>query len=554
MDERRRQRELDQAQAQIRQSLQQVQERSEWVAFLEDNEKSRQLSLAASKFQELKEREDSVTKLPLNQLLVDFNAIDPRDILLDSTRVGVEISKVLYEWFRATPQFAKFDEDHYRVLCVSCPPGSGQTPILLSVTRGLSENCNPKPSFSFCGSGSRRPDSATSVLKSLIFLLLEHQPQLAKHLTEKRQSTNRKQFSDPNDFYGLSLLLYDIIRDKAFKQTTFIVDGIDEFGDDGLDKFAALIPTTLRLSSNIKWLISVTSTESAIQPVLEHASQFNLDANDNRAELRKIFDDVYIPWKLGQLPNIKRHGSSSPDEVLQRLRELSTTNFLWADIACEAILQNHRFHGQETIDTLPTYTLSNMEPIYTHMFNQLKQLRPSQQGYGLRVLPALAVLYKPQRAKDLEQIIDPSSNFDMAKLVQSWGFAFLELCDETIYFRHASAREYIRRVMASELHSAHSRIVENCLQQLSELLKASGTGIKVPKKALSFADYAAVYWIRHLSDMNKFSEVEGIVIEFLGSSVMLKWVDLLSSRGKLRQAWSLMKDLRMKVCFHGATI
>ncbi|OAQ69818.1 WD-repeat protein [Pochonia chlamydosporia 170] len=548
MDDSLMQWHLAQAWDQILESQQQIQERWHRRVMLEEgNERTRQLALAASKLQESKEREDSVTKLPLDQLLDDFNAINSHDILLDSTTLGDETSELLYEWFRSNQQYQDFIRGDSRVLCVSGSPGSGKRTLLLSVARGLSARPVNYLLDSVCASGNHMPQGATSVLKSLIFRLLVTQPHLRKHLTEKRISTNRKQFSDPNDFYGLSLLLYDMIRDESLRRTTFIVNGIDECGDDGLDKFATLISTTLKLSSDVRWLVSATSNESAIKPALEYASQFNLDAEDNHAALRKIFDEAYIPWKVSQLTGIKRYKQSFKDDLIRGLRERCPTNFLWADIACEAIRRGHLSHGQETINALPQYELFNIEPMYTHIINQLEKLKPSQQEHDLRVLPALAVVYEPQHAEDLEQIVDPSPNFDIAGFVKERWFAFLELCDKTIYFRHASAREYIRRVMASELHGAHARIVENCLKLLSKVLEASASGSDLPQKVLGFADYAAVYWIRHFSDMNDFGMVEDIVTEFLGSSVMLKWVDLLSSRGKLPQAWGLMKDLRMKI-------
>ena len=114
------------------------------------------------------------------------------------------------------------------MLWVSGADGIGTTMLMLAMIDGVSRQRRESSdltllSYSFCGSGQLRPENAASVVRSLIYLVLEHQPELVDHLTKKCESTGRKHFSSANDSYALSLVLYSMIQSEN-SNPHFLID------------------------------------------------------------------------------------------------------------------------------------------------------------------------------------------------------------------------------------------------------------------------------------------------------------------------------------------
>lgn len=216
------------------------------------------------------DEEPETKKSDMKTTIEILNAIDPRKNNLEANIPSVES---LYEWVKSTPEYGNFITGESRVLWVCGDPDAGRMMVIWLIIHGLSlTNIGSESkflSFSMCGTGENEAESTVSVLKTLIYLVLEHQPQLSKHLTEKCNSTGREDFSSSNDIYGLTLLLYDIIRDEIFELTIFLIGGIDEiiFEDEEPSFFVSFIKTTTNLLQNVKWLIS-SLTESFKRPLL----------------------------------------------------------------------------------------------------------------------------------------------------------------------------------------------------------------------------------------------------------------------------------------------
>ena len=496
----------------------------------------------------IRDREQT-TKKALS-LLKDLNAIDTQQSISGLISQKRTTLKPLYEWICSTPEYVKFDKGDARVLWVSGAAGTGTTMLMLAIIQGLSLQTPDSPdsslfSYSFCSNGQHRPENAASVVKSLIYLVLQHQPWLIHHLAKKCKSTDRKDFSDVNDFYALSLVLYDMIQDERFKSTLFLIDGIDECVVEGLDSFLSLITTTTRLSSRVRWLASICSTKSDIVSTsLGMVIQSHLNLDSEYVKVREIFEKYYIPSKVDELSQHGHYEGEFRADVTAKLLRSSFWNFLWADIACDAIIKDDSWHALDNLD-IPVY----IEPLYLHMKRKIAGLGQQDREYCFRVLLTMAIAFRPLNITELEAVVDLPPKIDLRILVQKRCFAFLELCDGTVYFTHHSARDFVRQDMRSSISHAHSGVVQRCLLSLSKSWGKSATDSHSKKGGdlMTSTDYAAVYWIRHLYDAEGIEEDD--VIQFL-TGHPLEWLDLLASKGQLSQACELMRELEtvLKVC------
>jgi hypothetical protein len=108
-------------------------------------------------------------------------------------------------------------------------------------------------SYFFCQSIDSRLNNAVSVLKGLIYLLIEQEKSLIRHI-KKRHGNGKGIFDGPNAMYTLRLVLRDILNDSTLPRTYLLIDALDEC-NEGLEQLLQTI-TDNRFASKVKWLVS----------------------------------------------------------------------------------------------------------------------------------------------------------------------------------------------------------------------------------------------------------------------------------------------------------
>ncbi|UKZ85227.1 uncharacterized protein TrAFT101_001097 [Trichoderma asperellum] len=502
---------------------------------------------------ETPEPEESDMKITIKNL----NAVDPRKNNLEANIPSLES---LYEWVNSTPEFKDFTMGESRLLWVCGDPDAGRTMVFWSIIRGLSQTSlglEPKfLSFSMCGTGENEVESTVSVLKTLIYLVLNHQPQLSKYLIEKCNSTDRKDFSDSNDKYALTLLLYEIIRDETFKPTIFLIGGIDEiiFEDEEPSSFASFIKTTMNLSQNVKWLIS-SSTESfesfSKSEDLHIAKDQCINIDGAYDAIQRTLNDHYIPSKVDQLAKHWSIEEEFRNEITELLKKISSGTFLRVDLACQAIQRENPWHAPSILQLwLSQPPAAYSDPLYNFyapMRENIKNLPFNDSNICVDVLSTMATAARPLNLVELEVLLDFPAYFNVKVLVEKC-FTFLELRDDTVHFPRKTARDFVLKESESKRAGLHSRMVERCLTSLSEYwsLPSTNSSQSRSKNSELPTGYLALYWARHLCNIDDANNVIHIVTEFFTQN-LLKWLDLLVSSGLLSQARALVSALQSHV-------
>ena len=279
--------------------------------------------------------------------------------------------------------------------------------------------------------------------------------------------------------------------------------------------------------------------------------QPHLNLDFENGKLDEIFEEYYVPSKVEELAQHGRYEGEFRADVATKLSESSLRNYLWADIACEAVIQDDSWHALDNLDLLP----AGLAPLYGYMKERIKVLRPQDRKWCRSVLLAMAIAFRPLHITELEAVVDSSSNLDLGVLIQKRCFAFLELCDGMVYFIDPSAGDFVLHEMRNELSHAHSMVVKSCLGSLEKSWgKSAAVSLGRNRRvSVTLADYATIYWIPHLHDTEGIEE--NAVIRVL-TSYPLEWLDLLALNGQLCHAWELMRELEtvMIVCLWLASL
>jgi hypothetical protein len=110
-------------------------------------------------------------------------------------------------------------------------------------------------SYFFCQATNLRINSATAVLRSLLYLLISQQLALISHVRKKHNQAGKGMFKDTNAWVTLTEIFADVLQDPSLSTAYLIVDALDECVTD-LPKLLGFVAKQSSASSRVKWIIS----------------------------------------------------------------------------------------------------------------------------------------------------------------------------------------------------------------------------------------------------------------------------------------------------------
>ena len=489
-----------------------------------------------------------------------FRDADPQSTIPVSRKDNEKMLECIYSWAISTPAYCEFlnrKEESNDVLWVTGSPGSGKSMLMLAFVQQVSNQKSKEcVSYFFCGNSTRSSESTTSVLRGLIFLLLKEQPPLRRYWTAKCNLTEREDFRDANDFFALSGVLLSMLQDENFVATLFVVDGFDELGVDNLDGLLSLVKATTRLSSKVTWLVSTDSKSSNLLTSMALEKQLRLHTlslDSRHGDLVTAFEEYYVPAKIGKLAIGARYEGKFRTNLTEALRQRSAGNFLWVDIACEAIKRDHAWHALDIIGQLPDS--GDIQRLYHHMKTKLDKLDESDREYCNKILLSMAVAYRPLGISELEELLELPPEVELTIIVEKMCFAFLKLRDGSVCFVHRSVRDFIlNNNEGLGVSGMHLIMTQRCLRALMKSIRTTPK-LKIDPKQIyeaqvsSPADYATLYWIKHLIETDDIGSAMDSVVEFL-TEYHLEWSELLLSTSHSLRALVLLRELEgvLTVC------
>ena len=165
------------------------------------------------------------------ECLRDLRATNPVD---DKERIKNDKGGLLkdsYRWILDSTEFRQWqDSQRNRLLWIRGDPGKGKTMLLCGIIEELKRLYGDisSISFFFCQATDTRINSATSVLRGLIYLLIEKYPSLLYHVRVRYDRTGKALFEDVNAWNALLTIFRDILNDPTLQMTYLVIDALDE--------------------------------------------------------------------------------------------------------------------------------------------------------------------------------------------------------------------------------------------------------------------------------------------------------------------------------------
>ncbi|RAQ99423.1 vegetative incompatibility protein het-e-1 [Stemphylium lycopersici] len=495
----------------------------------------------------------------------DLCGTDPHNDMKRIKEMKGGLLKDSYRWVLDNDCFQQWHKDpQSRLLWIKGDPGKGKTMLLCGIIGELQEKTNTV-SYFFCQATDARINSATAVLRGLLYMLVKQQPSLASYVRKKYDEAGKKMFEDANAWVALADIFTEVLRDRSLTTRYLIVDALDECLTDR-PKLLDFVVKQSSASSHVNWIVSSRNWPE-IEGRLEQAGhKVRLSLELNAASV-SIAVQAYIKKRASELAQLNKYDEQTKRALLEHLTSNANDTFLWVALVCQHLQATARRNVLTKLKLFPP----GLDTLYERMMQQISKTDDAE--LCKQVLATVALVYRPVALKELVTLVEPlegiTDEAELEEIISLCG-SFLTLREETVYFVHQSARDFLLAKAAQDIFPAgretvHQAIFARSLQIMSTALrrdmyglKALGTHINdivVPTPdPLAALHYSCVHWIEHLCDSNPTSSTiyaeclqdGGVVDRFLREKC-LYWLESLSLCKSMSKGVLLVRKLQMLV-------
>ncbi|KAM0521766.1 hypothetical protein ACHAPE_002327 [Trichoderma viride] len=446
-----------------------------------------------------------------DRCLPDLRNTDPRD---DKARIEAIKGGLLedsYRWILQHDDFQQWlDDKNSRLLWIRGDPGKGKTMLLCGIVNELNKT-DALLSYFFCQASDERINSATAVLRGLIYLIVDQQSSLLLHVQKKYKDVGDALFKDVNAWSALSEIFLNILKDMdANQQQTYIViDALDECVTD-LPKLLDFIAIKSAVFSHVKWIVSSRNWPD-IEEHLAITQQISLRLELNEDSISAAVS-AYITHQVEWLTQKKRYSETTKDTVQEHLSSNSNNTFLWVALVCQNL---EKMTLKNTIQQLNEFP-PGLDSLYKRMTQQINNLEDtSDVQFCCRILATVLHVYRPITMAELGILIKCPDAELIHKAIGFCG-SFLAVRDSQIYIVHQSAKDYLSGEAASTLLPSPADINGLIFSQSVKAMFAtlqrniynldspslSTNEIKAPDPdPLGAIRYSCIYWLDHFCDI-----------------------------------------------------
>ncbi len=450
-----------------------------------------------------------------NQCLEALRASNPGDdkIRIEQTKGG--LLQDSYLWILENDDFQRWRNDQQsRLLWINGDPGKGKTMLLCGIINELKKSTAEAGllSYFFCQGTDLRINSATAVLRGLIYLLVKQQPPLISHVREKYDQGVKEPFEGVNAWVVLSEVFTNILQDPSLKSTYLIVDALDECVTD-LPQLLDLIAQKSSVSSPVKWIVSSRNWPDIAErlEIAEQKVRLSLELNTDSVSAAV---SKYIQYKVPRLTRRKKYNKETESAVQHHLILNANDTFLWVALVCQMLEKIERWNTLAMLNAFPP----GLDSLHKQMIEQV--CNSDNADLCKRILSVIAVIRRPVTLKELSSLVEtlePHSD-DLESLEEIIGFcgSFLTLRERTVYFVHQSAKDYLLTKASDEIFPCgigmvHYTIFLRSLEIMSRTLRRDMYGLHAPgftidkikqpdSDPLVAAGYCCIYWVDHLCE------------------------------------------------------
>ncbi|KAL7819908.1 hypothetical protein V8C26DRAFT_393741 [Trichoderma gracile] len=427
-----------------------------------------------------------------------------------------------FDWVMKSATFQQWHRDKQtNLLWIKGDPGKGKTMIICGVSEEL-ESMQPSPdlvSYFFCQGTDPNFNSATAVLRGLIYLLAMQRPSLISYLQEEYKNVgSRALFDGVNAWVTLSSVFRSMLKDPALESACLVLDALDEC-DSGRKYLLDLIVESTSIAPSVKWILSSRNFPDIEAQLVkcQTAVVIDLESND-----RHVADsvDAYVRAKIQQL-NLLQDNEDFRTRLHRVIIDKSNGTFLWAALVFKELEELRTYDDDAEILELLQEIPSGLIALYDRMVDQIERLNRNDQQRCRNLLAVLATAYQPLdlgATPIMAGLKDRLARSEPLQILIKTCGSFLTVRDNIVYFVHQSAKDYLvgegyHRIFQHGTEAVHRDLFYRSIEALEKpgrlrpnIYSLSYPGVNAHEVTIPQPDpladiqYCCVSWLRHFCD------------------------------------------------------
>ncbi|KAF2741765.1 HET-domain-containing protein, partial [Sporormia fimetaria CBS 119925] len=419
----------------------------------------------------IQSREDDIRKR--EDCLRDLRPTDPRN---DKKRIQDTKGGMLegsYRWVLDNSSFKQWHNDpQSQLLWVKGDPGKGKTMLLCGIIDELQKTLarTASVSYFFCQAADSRINSATAVLRGLLYLLVTQQPALTAHVRKRYDQAGKALFEDANSWVALTEIFADVLQDPNLDTTYILIDALDECATD-MPKLLHFVAQQPSVISRVKWIVSSRNWPDIEAQLGQAGHRVRLSLELNAASVSAAVS-VFIQHKVSHLAHHKKYRKQTRDAVFEHLTSNANDTFLWVALVCQELEKTAERNVLKKLNSFPP----GLDALYERMMQQIDASDDAE--LCKQVLASIALAYRPLSLAELvvltERLEDLEDEAEVREIVGLCG-SFLTLREDTVYFVHQSAQDFLLGkatddVFPDGVEAVHRAAFSRSLETLSKTL------------------------------------------------------------------------------------
>ncbi|KAG9091010.1 POC1 centriolar protein A, partial [Ceratobasidium sp. 370] len=486
---------------------------------------------------------------------------DPSRACLDGTRV--EIVEDIVGW-------CKRSDASDRLLWVHGQAGLGKSTIAASVCQQLESLGLLACSF-FCKRDDPEQRDPQRLLTTIIRSLAHQHDLYAKALVAVIQQDSSICGSPVETQYNK--LIVDLFKQPELSTSNsefvVVVDALDECGDN--DTRRKMLGQLYGMTRSVAWLkIVVTSRPDRDTTEYFDRAVSNHDYSTRNVHNYEASDDIqaFVDQRLRESGKY----DLLPADTSSKLAKMADGLFIWAQTACEFILNTKRSPSARLRTLFQTSQPTTLDTLYTTTIEASMDSDGEDERELIRQCLGAIIVCSKRRPLSISTLCGLLGNRvdegEMESVVRSLGAVLYTDSKDggAVRVYHPSFADYMTSPARSkrfcvDIPKLNSKLAEGCLETMSAQLRFNICGIgssymrnkdmpslekSVEKAIKDGLRYSCEYWTNHLVEAEEDASISpggDLLSQILDGPRILYWVETLSLIGKLDTALPSLRDL-----------
>jgi hypothetical protein len=314
------------------------------------------------------------------------------------------------KWIKSHALYDSWLRSQSQLLWLSGGPAKGKTMLSIFLAEELEQTASVFPNTSFlqyfCDNKDEKRNTAVTVIRGLIYQLLQSRPKLFDHILPSFKIQEKSLFTS---FETLWRIFESMVCDPVLGSTYCVLDGLDECDEASLEmllrKYAALLSAKTNESSacHLKLIIISRDLPDFIPELLSSFPRIRLDPDADT----EINNDIrlFIKAKVEELSRYRQYPERLRVHVEEVFQDRAQGTFLWIGIVAQELEDYKATEVEKALDLFPP----GLDELYARILLQIVSRRREIAARILRwVVMAVRPLTLSELSITIETTVEPS--------------------------------------------------------------------------------------------------------------------------------------------------